>query len=67
MPPLAYTFNELIAIEIRANENKKKDLSEGDTRKVQKFLKKNWKDVVEKWTKIVVLQTRITIKRIAGL
>ena len=59
--------NKLVGIEVREAGNSNKELPEKDTKKVKKFLKKYWKDVVEKWEKIVVFKTKITVKRISGL
>lgn len=59
--------NKLVDINIRNVQNNNKCLPEKEIKKVKKFLKKYWKDVVEKWNKVVVLKTKITIKRISGL
>lgn len=37
------------------------------TKKVIKFLKKNYKKVVEKWTDVVILHKPIKLTRISGL
>lgn len=58
---------KLIDIEIRDVGNSNTLLNEADTKKVKKFLKKEWKMVVQKWTDVVVFKTRITVKRISGL
>ena len=64
---LIFENNKLVDINIRTVENHNKSLQEKDVKKVKKFLKKYWKDVIQKWEKIVVLKSNITVKRISGL
>jgi transcriptional/translational regulatory protein YebC/TACO1 len=56
--------NKLVDIEVRDGGNANAQLNEKDTKKVKKFLKKNWKTVIERWNDIVILKTRIKVKRI---
>lgn len=57
--------NKLVNITIR--QTGKEQLPPAQNKKVNKFLKKHWKLVVEKWVDIVILGKRVTLKRISGL
>lgn len=58
---------KLVDMVLRPANNANRELQEKDVKKVKKFLRKYWKDVVEKWENLVVFKTRITVKRISGL
>lgn len=64
---LAIESNKLVDIVLGPADNANKELQEKEIKKVKKFLKKYWKEVVEKWEKLVVFKTSITVKRISGL
>lgn len=57
----------LLNIDMRTEANHNKALPPAQHKKVIKFLKKHWKEVVEKWVIVVVMKKRITLKRISGI
>lgn len=54
-------------VSINQRQGELKPLPPQQTKKVIKFLKKNYKTVVEKWTDVALLHKPIKLTRISGL
>jgi Zn/Cd-binding protein ZinT len=47
--------------------NKTNALPPKQDKKVKKFIRKNYKLIVERWTEVVILKKQIKVKRISGI
>lgn len=57
--------NKLISITTRNSEYP--PLPPAQDKKVRKFVKRHWRQIMDKWVQIVIYGKRITLTRISGL